>query len=181
MEGAFCHCLLYVAHETRVHAAKQPGLIRTHCGKPLPLVTTLLLNFRGWMVSSVCDSKDHFFSTGKSYQITKWKFMTYPIGNNVNVVVLWGNFYCINGEISVIDNGFEFYFHQRKTFDVMIWKEKVQRTHFPTILQHFCTNYYGSKTLNFPCVIELHGQLDRLRLWICQEIIYSWMCMEPAS
>jgi len=37
----------------------------------------------------------------------------------------------------MIGNGFEFYFHWRKTFDVMIKKEKVQRSNFPTILPHF--------------------------------------------
>jgi len=30
-------------------------------------------------------------------------------------------------ELSMMGNGFEFYFHWRKTFDVMIEKEKVQR------------------------------------------------------
>ena len=34
----------------------------------------------------------------------------------------------------MIGNGLEFYFHWKKTFDVMIRKEKVQRSHFPTIL-----------------------------------------------
>ena len=29
----------------------------------------------------------------------------------------------------MIGNGFEFYFHWRKPFDVMIRKEKVQRSH----------------------------------------------------
>ena len=49
----------------------------------------------------------------------------------------------------MIGNGFEFYFHWRKTFDVMIKKEKVQQSsHFPT---HFCTNFYSSKSLIFPC------------------------------
>ena len=39
------------------------------------------------------------------------------------------------------------FFSFRKTFDVMIRKEKekVQRSHFRTILPHFCTNFYGSK------------------------------------
>ena len=55
-------------------------------------------------------------------------------------------------ELSMIGNGFEFYFHWRKTFDVMIKKkEKVQRSHFPTILPHFCANFYSSKSLIFPC------------------------------
>jgi len=36
-------------------------------------------------------------------------------------------------------------------FDVMIGKEKVQMSHFPMILQHYCTNVYGSKSLIFPC------------------------------
>jgi len=51
----------------------------------------------------------------------------------------------------MIDNGFEFYLHQRKNFDAVIRKEKVQRSHFPTIkfLPHFCINFYGSKSLIF--------------------------------
>ena len=40
----------------------------------------------------------------------------------------------------MIGNGFEFYFHQNRTFDVMIRKEEVERPHFPMILPHFCTN-----------------------------------------
>ena len=51
----------------------------------------------------------------------------------------------------MIGNGFEFYFHWRKTFDAMTTKKKVQRSHFPTILPHCCTNFYGSKSLTFPC------------------------------
>ena len=54
----------------------------------------------------------------------------------------------------MIGNGFEFYFYQRKTFDVMIKKEKVQRSHFPIILPHFCTNFYTSKNLIFPCELN---------------------------
>ena len=52
----------------------------------------------------------------------------------------------------MIGNGFEFYFHWRKTFDAMTTKKKVQRSHFPTILPYFCTNFYGSKSQTFPCV-----------------------------
>ena len=51
----------------------------------------------------------------------------------------------------MIGNGFEFYFHWRKTFDAMTTKKKVQRSHFPTILPHFWTSFYGSKSLTFPC------------------------------
>jgi len=69
-------------------------------------------------------------------------------------------FYCINGESFI---GFEFYFHWRKTFDVTIWNEKVQRTHFPTIIPHFCTNYYSSKSRIFPCVRFLNLSWPTLR------------------
>jgi len=51
----------------------------------------------------------------------------------------------------MISNGFEFYSHWRKTFDAMTTKKKVQRSHFPTILPHCCTNFYGSKSLTFSC------------------------------
>ena len=52
----------------------------------------------------------------------------------------------------MIGKGFEFYFHWRETFDVMIKKKKRKRSHFPTILPHFCANFYSSKSLFFPCV-----------------------------
>ena len=59
----------------------------------------------------------------------------------------------------MIGNGFEFYFHWRKSFDVVIKKEKVQRSHFPTILLHFCTNFYSSKSLIFPSeVLKVAGK-----------------------
>jgi len=35
--------------------------------------------------------------------------------------------------------------------DAMTTKKKVQRSHVPTILPHFCTNFYGSRGLTFPC------------------------------
>ena len=62
----------------------------------------------------------------------------------------------------MIDNRFEFYLHQRKNFDPVIRKEKVQRSHFPTILPHFCINFYGSKSLIFPYVhVQSHSH-DKL-------------------
>ena len=61
----------------------------------------------------------------------------------------------------MIGNGFEFYFHWRKTFDVMLKKEKVQRSHFPMILPHFCTNFYSSKSLIFPCEINFKGLVHK--------------------
>ena len=64
----------------------------------------------------------------------------------------------------MIGNGFEFYFHWRKTFDAMTTKKKVQRSHFPTILPHFCTNFYGSKSLTFPCDSPGHSE-QTLRAW----------------
>jgi len=36
-----------------------------------------------------------------------------------------------------------------ENFDAMTTKKKVQRSHFPTILPHFCTNFYSSKSLTF--------------------------------
>lgn len=63
------------------------------------------------------------------------------------------------------------FYHCRKTSDVMIWKVKVQRTHFSTILPHFCTNYiyYSSKSLIF-----LHKYVK----CECQNVVFS-CCLVP--
>jgi len=66
----------------------------------------------------------------------------------------------------MIDNGFEFYFHRRKTFEC--------KTPFPTILPHFCTNHYSSKSLIFSCEMRDSHDGFHIRCLIDQVLSEPW-------